>query len=136
MALHLGLYWEDQIEGSYEANRYAVLQPEADDKDEGMADIVKKLDEERKKEMEKMRKDLPRPPDYMQGGHMRLIIGISGSSGAIYGIRALEMLRDFDEVETHLVANLKFKNCESGFPRGLREATFSPMSRRTALTPW
>ncbi len=34
---------------------------------------------------------------------MRLIIGISGSSGVIYGIRMLEMLRTFDEVETHLV---------------------------------
>lgn len=34
---------------------------------------------------------------------MRLIIGICGSSGVIYGIRMLEMLRDFDEVETHLV---------------------------------
>jgi 4-hydroxy-3-polyprenylbenzoate decarboxylase len=34
---------------------------------------------------------------------MRLIIGISGSSGVIYGIRMLEMLRAFDEVETHLV---------------------------------
>ncbi|NKL21062.1 UbiX family flavin prenyltransferase [Rhizobium leguminosarum] len=33
----------------------------------------------------------------------RLIIGISGASGAIYGLRALEMLRDFDDVETHLV---------------------------------
>jgi 4-hydroxy-3-polyprenylbenzoate decarboxylase len=32
-----------------------------------------------------------------------LIIGISGASGAIYGLRALEMLRDFDDVETHLV---------------------------------
>ncbi|MBT4523202.1 MAG: UbiX family flavin prenyltransferase [Halieaceae bacterium] len=34
---------------------------------------------------------------------MRLIIGISGSSGVIYGIRLLEMLQDFDDVETHLV---------------------------------
>ena len=34
---------------------------------------------------------------------MRLVIGISGSSGVIYGIRMLEMLRTFDDVETHLV---------------------------------
>jgi len=34
---------------------------------------------------------------------MRLIIGISGSSGAIYGIRLLEMLQTIDNVETHLV---------------------------------
>jgi 4-hydroxy-3-polyprenylbenzoate decarboxylase len=34
---------------------------------------------------------------------MRLVIGISGSSGVIYGIRMLEMLRTFDAVETHLV---------------------------------
>jgi 4-hydroxy-3-polyprenylbenzoate decarboxylase len=34
---------------------------------------------------------------------MRLIVGISGASGAIYGIRILEMLQACDEVETHLV---------------------------------
>ncbi|MEM6583422.1 MAG: UbiX family flavin prenyltransferase [Pseudomonadota bacterium] len=34
---------------------------------------------------------------------MRLIVGISGSSGVIYGIRLLEMLREIPEVESHLV---------------------------------
>ena len=33
----------------------------------------------------------------------RLIIGISGASGAIYGIRTLEVLRAIPEIETHLV---------------------------------
>jgi len=33
----------------------------------------------------------------------RLIIGISGASGVIYGIRALELLRLIPDVETHLV---------------------------------
>lgn len=33
----------------------------------------------------------------------RLIIGITGASGAIYGIRALEVLRKAGSIETHLV---------------------------------
>jgi len=33
----------------------------------------------------------------------RLIVGISGASAPIYGIRTLELLREFSEIETHLV---------------------------------
>ncbi len=34
---------------------------------------------------------------------MRLIIGMSGASGLIYGIRLLQILREMPQVETHLV---------------------------------
>ncbi|RWR00752.1 3-octaprenyl-4-hydroxybenzoate carboxy-lyase [[Pantoea] beijingensis] len=33
----------------------------------------------------------------------RLIIGISGASGVIYGVRMLQVLQQVDDVETHLV---------------------------------
>jgi flavin prenyltransferase len=33
----------------------------------------------------------------------RLVVGISGSSGAVYGARLLEVLADLPDVETHLV---------------------------------
>ena len=35
----------------------------------------------------------------------RLIIGISGASGAIYAIRLLEVLREQTEIETHVVVS-------------------------------
>ena len=34
---------------------------------------------------------------------MRLIVGISGATGAIYGIRLLEVLQLVDDIETHLI---------------------------------
>ena len=33
----------------------------------------------------------------------RLIVGVSGSSGVIYGVRLLEVLRELGAVETHLI---------------------------------
>jgi 4-hydroxy-3-polyprenylbenzoate decarboxylase len=35
----------------------------------------------------------------------RLIVGITGASGAIYGVRMLEILRQHDGVETHLIVS-------------------------------
>ena len=40
---------------------------------------------------------------------MRLVVGISGSSGAIYGIRLLEVLRGAPDVETHLIISAAAK---------------------------
>lgn len=34
---------------------------------------------------------------------MRIVVGISGSSGAIYGVRLVEVLSEMDGVETHLI---------------------------------
>ncbi len=35
----------------------------------------------------------------------RLIVGISGASGAVYGVRLLEVLAEHSEIETHLVVS-------------------------------
>ena len=35
----------------------------------------------------------------------RLVVGISGASGAIYGIRLLEVLQGLAGIETHLVVS-------------------------------
>lgn len=35
--------------------------------------------------------------------HLRIIIGMNGTTGVIYGIRLLQVLSDMDDTETHLV---------------------------------
>lgn len=44
----------------------------------------------------------------------RLIIGISGASGAIYGVRLLQVLRDVADVETHLVMSAAARQTGAG----------------------
>jgi len=36
---------------------------------------------------------------------MRLIVGISGASGAIYGVRLLQVLKERPDIETHLIVS-------------------------------
>ena len=36
---------------------------------------------------------------------MRLIVGMTGATGAVFGVRLLEALRAIDGVETHLVVS-------------------------------
>jgi len=81
-ALQLGMFWEDKIEESYEANRYAVNKDKEDSEAEN--EIARKFTEERQKEIYEMRQKGKRPPDYMLGGHMRLIVGYDGPKGRIY----------------------------------------------------
>jgi hypothetical protein len=81
-ALHLGLFWEDQMEDSYEANRFATNH-DTSAEDSKTADWLKKWREKEKEEMKKLRETTPRPPEYMQGGHMRLIIGYDGNDGTL-----------------------------------------------------
>jgi flavin prenyltransferase len=40
---------------------------------------------------------------HKEGRMIRLVLGISGATGATYGIRLLQILKDLPEVETHLV---------------------------------
>lgn len=49
----------------------------------------------------------------------RLIVGISGASGAIYGVRLLQVLRDVTDIETHLVMSQAARqtlSLETDFP--------------------
>jgi 4-hydroxy-3-polyprenylbenzoate decarboxylase len=50
-----------------------------------------------------MNKNIPMETETGSKNSKRLVIGISGASGVIIGIRALEITRQMDEIETHLI---------------------------------
>ena len=52
----------------------------------------------------------------------RVIIAITGASGVVYGIRALELLRTVDDVETHAIIT------PSVFRTALAEVDYEPDS--------
>jgi 3-polyprenyl-4-hydroxybenzoate decarboxylase len=45
-----------------------------------------------------------------KAGMKRIIVGISGASGAIYGIRMLQILRELGSAESHLVMSRQFSD--------------------------
>ena len=85
--LQLGLYWEDKIDESYEAKYYAVKRVGSavdGEEDEAVNEFFRKKEEERKQGIENLRRKGKRPPEYMLGGHMRVIIGYDGATSRIF----------------------------------------------------
>ena len=71
----------------------------------------------------------------------RLIVAITGASGALYGIRALEMLRAVTDVESHLImtssANRTILHETSYKPddvRALADRVYSPRDIGAAVS--
>lgn len=59
----------------------------------------------------------------------RIIVGISGASGAIYGVRLLQALREIADVETHLVVSgAGWRNVEE--EHGLQRAAIEAMAHQ------
>ncbi len=54
----------------------------------------------------------------------RIVVAISGASGAVYGVRLLQVLRDFAEVQTHLtISEAGFVNLQQELDIGRSQAS-------------
>lgn len=85
-ALQLGMFWEDGLEDSFEASRGPDDPSDSDSDSDSSGDDDSGDDEEKDtSSAAKAKKSRPaRPPAYMAGGHMRLIVGYDPKEKLIY----------------------------------------------------
>lgn len=70
----------------------------------------------------------------------RLVVGLTGASGLVYGVRLLEVLQEEPEVETHLVVsagaglNISLEtDRDVGYVKGLADHVYSPRDMAARL---
>ena len=86
-ALQLGMFWEERIEDSFEANRdkpKGSAEKDADGDEESKEESESKEEPEKPKPTTEAPQKRPKRPPGVSGGHMRLIIGYDPKERVIF----------------------------------------------------